>query len=93
MVTAGRPVSARPADRVKPTAVNDSGPSRPVHTRRDVLEEQGLENRQISLGAAVPSDDTEWPARPSLVVERLLRPPARRNVTQAVLVARRLTAR
>lgn len=92
MFTIGRhliAVSPRFANRIMRSAVNDNRFSMPVHTLVSQLEEQGFEVEQVSIWAAVHSDETRWPARVSFAVGAALWPLIRRNYAPgAVLVAR-----
>ena len=95
MFTIGRclaPLSPRLANRVMREAVNDSRFSMPLHTLRDLLDEQGFDIVSTSIRTAVHSYSTRWPAKASFWLGAALWPLIHRNVAPgALIVATRRT--
>jgi len=69
-------------------AVNDNRFSMPVHTQVRILDQIGFDVREVSVGAAVHSDQSRMPARAAFRLGAMVWPLTHRNVGPgAVIVA------
>ena len=93
LFSVGRRLSAlapRLANRVMRAAVNDNRCAMPVHTLLEQLDDFGFEVVDVSIWAALHSDDTRLPVKVSFAVGAALWPVTRRNLGPgALIVARR----
>ena len=83
-------VTPRLANRVMRAAVNDNRSAMPVHSLLAQLDDFDFEVLDVSIWAALHSDDTRWPVKTSFAAGAALWPMTRRNFGPgAVIVARK----